>query len=53
MSKVALELKHVSINYKDLSHMSLHQSLAKDGVKKANIVHAVRDVSFSVNQGEI
>ncbi|MBD5548893.1 MAG: ABC transporter ATP-binding protein [Lachnospiraceae bacterium] len=53
MSKVALELKHVSINYKDLSHMSLHQSLAKDGVKKANIVHAVRDISFSVNQGEI
>lgn len=53
MSKVALEVKHVSINYKDLSHMSLHKSLAKDGVKKANIVHAVKDISFSVNQGEI
>lgn len=53
MSNVALEVKHVSIDYKDLSHMSLHQSLAKGSVKKANIVHAVQDISFSVNQGEI
>lgn len=53
MSKVALDVSHVSIDYKDLSHMSLHQSLAKDGVRKANVVHAVKDISFCVNQGEI
>ncbi len=53
MSKIALDVQHVSIDYKDLSHMSLHQSLTKDGIKKVNIVHAVQDVSFTVNQGEI
>lgn len=53
MDNVALEVSHVSIDYKDLSHMSLHQSLVKDGVRRANIVHAVKDISFKVNQGEI
>lgn len=53
MGNIALEVSHVSIDYKDLSHMSLHQSLAKDSVRMANVVHAVRDISFCVNQGEI
>lgn len=51
--KIALEVNHVSIDYKDLSHMSLHQSLLKGEAKKANVVRAVNDVSFTVNQGEI
>ena len=53
MKNIALEVNHVSIDYKNLMHMSLHQSLLKKEVKKADIVRAVNDVSFSVNQGEI
>lgn len=53
MDNIALEVSHVSIDYKDLSHMSLHQSLVKDGVRRADVVHAVKDISFTVNQGEI
>ncbi len=50
---IALDVQHVSIDYKDLSHMSLAKSLRKGGIKKSNIVRAVNDVSFSVHQGEI
>lgn len=53
MKKVALNVDHVSIDYKNLTHMSLAKSFAKGEVKKADIVRAVNDVSFSVNQGEI
>ncbi len=53
MKDIALECKHVSIDYRDLSHMSLAKSLRKDGIKRANVVRAVNDVSFSVNKGEI
>ena len=53
MKNIALEVSHVSINYKNLVHMSMHQSLLNRKVKKADIIQAVRDVSFSVNQGEI
>lgn len=51
--KIALDVNHVSIDYQDLSHMSLAKSLKKGEVKKTNVVRAVDDVSFSVNQGEI
>lgn len=53
MKDIALEVNHVSIDYKNLMHMSLHQSLLKKEVKKADIIRAVNDVSFTVNQGEI
>ncbi|GFI17276.1 teichoic acids export ATP-binding protein TagH [Lachnospiraceae bacterium] len=53
MGKIALEVKHVSIDYRNLLHMSLHQSLVKNGVQKAEIIRAVNDVSFTVNKGEI
>lgn len=54
MSKnVALDVQHVSIDYKDISHMSLAKSFRKGEVKKSNVVRAVNDISFSVNQGEI
>lgn len=53
MSDIALEVNHVSINYKNLMHMSLHQSLLKKEVKRADIVKAVDDVSFSVERGKI
>lgn len=53
MKDIALDVSHVSIDYKNLIHMSLHQSLLNKGVKKADIIRAVDDVSFSVEQGEI
>lgn len=53
MSEIALEVSHVSIDYKNLAHMSLHQSLLKREVKKADIVRAVDDVSFTVDKGKI
>lgn len=53
MSKIALEVSHVSIDYKNLMHMSMHQTLRKDGVKRANVVRAVNDVSFTLEKGKI
>ena len=51
--RVALDVKHVSIDYKNLRHMSLHQSLKKGSMKKTDLIRAVNDISFSVNKGEI
>lgn len=53
MKEIALDVEHVSIDYRDLSHMSLAKSLKQGEIKKSNIVRAVNDVSFSVHQGEI
>ena len=53
MGEIVLDVNHVSIDYKNLMHMSLHQSFLNKGVKKADIVRAVNDVSFSVEEGEI
>lgn len=53
MKEIALDVSHVSIDYKNLMHMSLHQSILKDGVQKAETIRAVDDVSFSVEKGKI
>lgn len=53
MNEIALEVNHVSIDYKNLMHMSMHQALLKKDVKRADIVRAVDDVSFSVEKGKI
>lgn len=54
MSKeIALTANHVSIDYKDISHMSLAKSLKKDGVKTSKVVRAINDISFEVKKGEI
>lgn len=53
MKEVALEVSHVSIDYRNLLHMSLSKSLAKGAIKKAETIRAVNDVSFTVNKGEI
>ncbi len=50
---IALTVEHVSIDYKDISHMSLAKSLRKEGVKKAKVFRAVNDVSFEVKKGEV
>lgn len=51
--EVALSVDHVSIDYRDISHMSLAKSFKRDGVNKAKIYRAVNDISFEVNKGEI
>ena len=53
MKEIALEVNHVSIDYKNLMHMSMHQALLKKDVKRADIVRAVDDVSFTVERGKI
>ncbi len=53
MSEIALEVNHVSINYRNLMHMSMHQSLLQKGIKRADIIKAVEDVSFTVEKGKI
>ncbi len=53
MSEIALEVNHVSIDYRNLMHMSLHQSLLKKDIKRAETIRAVNDVSFSVERGKI
>lgn len=53
MKEIALEVNHVSIDYRDLSHMSLSKSLRKGGVTKSKVYRAVSDVSFTLNKGEI
>ena len=50
---MALDVNHVSIDYKNLMHMSMHQALLKKDVKRADIVRAVDDISFSVERGKI
>lgn len=51
--EIALTVDHVSIDYRDISHMSLAKSLRKGGVKLSSVVRAVNDVSFEVKKGEI
>ena len=34
MGETALEVNHVSIDYKNLMHMSMHQALLKKDVKR-------------------
>lgn len=51
--RVALSVKNVSIDYRDISHMSLAKSLKRGSVKRATTVRAVDKVSFEVKQGEI
>lgn len=53
MGDIALEVNHVSIDYKNLMHMSLHQSLLKKDVKRAETIRAVNDISFEVEKGKI
>ena len=53
MSTCALDVSHVSIDYRDLSRMKLARTFSKGEVKRSNVVRAVDDVSFSVEQGEI
>lgn len=53
MENIALEVNHVSIDYRNLMHMSMHQSLLQRGVPRAETIRAVDDISFKVERGKI
>ena len=52
MEKIVIEAKDVCIDYRNLTHLSIHQMI-KNVPKKTDIVHAVKNVSFSAARGEI
>lgn len=51
--EIALNAEHVSIDYRDISKMSLAKSFSKDEIKINPVVRAVNDISFTVKKGEI
>lgn len=54
MSDKAIVVKDLCIDYRNLSNMSIHQSLQMGkAIKKADVVHAVKGISFDVQKGEI
>lgn len=54
MSKIALRVENVCISYKNINHMSLHQSLSfNKKIKGENIFKAVKNATFYVEEGEI
>ena len=54
MSDKAIVVKDLCIDYRNLSNMSIHQSLQMGKtIKKADVVHAVKGISFDVQKGEI
>lgn len=54
MNKKALIIDNVCIDYRILNHMSIQKSLMRKRDKKNNeLFHAITNVSFSVNEGEI
>lgn len=53
MSEYAIEVKNLCIQYKGLKSFSIKQNLFMGKKKKAEVVEAVRDVSFQVEKGEI
>ncbi len=52
MSEIALEVSHVSIDYKSLMHVSMHQRFGNKEAQR-EVVRAVNDVSFTVEKGKI
>lgn len=53
MGEIAINVQHVCIDYKNIQHMSIHQSLMRKNRKKDEVFHAVNDVSFTVEKGKI
>lgn len=53
-NEIAMEIQNVDITYRNLSHMSIHQSIFNGDVKKVqDAVRAVKGISFDVKKGEI
>lgn len=53
MSEYAIEVENLSIEYKGLKAFSIKQHFFKGKRKKAQVVEAVKNISFKVKKGEI
>ena len=53
MSEYAIEVKNLCIEYKGLKAFSIKQHFFKGKRKKAQVVEAVKNISFKVKKGEI
>ena len=53
MSDYAIEVQNLCIQYRGLKSFSIRQNLFKGGRTKAEVVEAVKNVSFKVERGEI
>ena len=53
MSEYAIEVENLCIQYKGLKSYSIKQNLFKGKAAKAEVVEAVKNVSFKVEKGEI
>lgn len=53
---VAVSVRDLEIEYRNLRHMSIHQSIPskkKNRIKDEDVIHAVNGISFDVQKGEI
>lgn len=53
MMEHAIDVENLNIKYKSIQSYSLKQSLLKMRTVQSRTVHAVKDVTFSVNKGEV
>jgi len=53
MAEYAIEVNNLCVQYKSLKSFSIKQSLFKKGRARADVVEAVKNVSFQVEKGEI
>lgn len=53
MGEIAIEVKDLNISYKNLQKFSIKRSLLHFKKAEVDVFHAVKDVSFTVQKGEI
>lgn len=53
MNECALEIKNLCIDYIPYKNVSIHKSLFKNKKKQLDTIHAIQDLSFSLEKGEI
>ncbi len=52
--EIAISIQDLEIEYRNLTHMSIHQSIRRNkDRKKEDVIHAVNGISFDVKKGEI
>lgn len=53
MNNYAIEIRDLCIDYRPYKQTSIQKSLFKKGQSQTEMIHAVKDVSFSLEKGEI
>ncbi len=53
MSEIAIEVKDLSVRYKNVRAYSIKKNLLRDGVAGSKTFEAVKGISFSLEKGEI